>query len=136
MTILVYSILIGVCIQIFLLAIAIAQVSTQMPVQVPSWTPESVLITIGCAIITILISIVGWLVKKQLDTILSTMEMFTAKQTSCREDLPGRFADKDGTAQKFKELYDRTDRHEKLLERHSVMIGGRRTEDKEAYEFK
>lgn len=125
----VYSIFIGVCIQIFLLVIAIAQVNAQAPIPSPAWTPESVLITIGCAVITILVAIVGWLGKKQLDTILKTMEMFISKQTTCREELPGRFSCKEDTYRDIKELYDRTDRHESILQRHSVMLGGRRDGD-------
>ena len=127
----VYSIFIGVCIQIFLLAIAIAQVDAHAPGASLAWTPESVLITIGCAVITILVAIVGWLGKNQLDTILKTMETFMSKQITCRDELCSRFADKDSVQRNIKELYERTDRHESIIQRHCVIIGGRRSGDEE-----
>lgn len=120
---------VSVCIQLFLMAMAIAQVVSQAPGSPHQWTTESALISIGRVVITVLIAIIGWMVKKQLDTILHTLELLATKQSTCREDLPGRYADKEGTSQNFKEIYGRIDRHDKLLERHCVLIGGRRAGD-------
>ena len=114
-----------------LLAATISQAQVQAPGGSPVWTPEAVLITIGFGTIAILISLVGWLAKKQLNDILETIHAFSDRQSDCRETLASRFADKDETAQRLKELSHMTDRHGKLLERHSVLIGRRRVGDVE-----
>lgn len=119
----------SVAMQFFLMAVAIANVVVQGPISPLQWTTESALISIGRVVITVLVAIIGWMVKKQLDTILHTLEVLATKQSTCREDLPGRYADKEGTARNFKEIYGRIDRHDKLLERHCVLIGGRRAGD-------
>lgn len=108
---------------LFALLTAIQQ--AQAPGASPIWTPEGVLIGIGFAVITVLVSMVGYLAKM----ILVRIDEFITKQNTCRETLPERFADKDGTAEKFRDLFSRTDRHERMLERHSVMLGGRREDD-------
>lgn len=102
----------------------------------PVWTPEGVLIFMGLGIIFVLLAIVAYLGKKQLDNILNKIESFSERQTILREKLPSMFADKTSTAIDIKELYRRTDQHEKMLERHSTMIenhagilGGRRSQD-------
>lgn len=122
---------------ILLAATITTQAQVQAPVSPPAWTSEAVLITIGFGVIAVLVGLVGWLGKGKFDGIHQSIEEavkaikgFTDKQSECRETLSERFADKDGTSQKFKDLYDRTDRHEKLLERHSVLIGGRRIGDR------
>ena len=120
---------VSVGIQLFLMAMAIAQVVSQAPGSPQQWTTESALISIGRVVITVLLAIIGWMVKKQLDTILHALELLATKQSTCREDLPSRYADKESTAKNFKELYGRIDRHDKLLERHCVLIGGRRAGD-------
>ncbi len=127
--ILFYSTFIIVGTQLFLMVMAIAQVVAQDPGLPQQLTTESALISIGRVVITVLVAIIGWMVKKQLDTILHTLEVAAAKQSTCREDLPGRYADKESTAKNFKEIYGRIDRHDKLLERHCVLIGGRRAGD-------
>ncbi|WP_289020388.1 hypothetical protein [Desulfobacter postgatei] len=116
---------------LILLAATIPQAQVQAPGGAPAWTPESVLITFGFGVIAVLIALVGWLSKKQLNTILDTIKAFTEKQSACREELSNRFADKESTARDIKELYARTDKHESCLQRHSVLIGGRRAGDKE-----
>lgn len=100
------------------------------------WTPEGVLIFIGIGFIGILLTIISYLGHKQLDlshkqlkVILERLDKLTDKQANCRESLPGRFADKVATALDIKELYKRTDRHEKKLERHSTLFQGRRAND-------
>ena len=127
--ILFYSTFISVGTQLFLIAMAISQDVAQAPGQHQQLITESALISIGRFVITGLVAIIGWMVKKQLDTILHTLEVVAAKQSTCREDLPGRYADKEATAKNFKEIYGRIDRHDKLLERHCVLIGGRRAGD-------
>ena len=92
-------------------------------------TSDSILAGVGFGVISFLIAIVGFFSKRQLDTILETITKFTEKQSLCREELSSRFADKTATAIDLKELYIRTDRHESCLQRHSVMIGGRRADD-------
>ena len=92
-------------------------------------TSDSIIAGVGFGIISFLIAIVGFFSKRQLDTILSTITKFTEKQSICREELSSRFADKAATAIDLKELYIRTDRHEACLQRHSVMLGGRRVGD-------
>ena len=102
----------------------------------PVWTPEGVLIFMGLGIIFVLLSIVAYLGKRQLDNILTKIEAFSERQTILREKLPSMFADKTSTALDIKELYRRTDHHEKMIERHSTMLenhasvlGGRRAQD-------
>lgn len=119
----------SVAMQFFLMAMAIANVVGQGPVPPLQWTTESALISIGRVVITVLVAIIGWMVKRQLDAILHSLEVLGTKQATCREDLPGRYADKEHTAKNFKEIYGRIDRHDKLLERHCVLIGGRRAGD-------
>jgi len=92
-------------------------------------TSDSILAGVGFGLISFLIAIVGFFSKRQLDTILETITKFTEKQSICREELSSRFADKTATAIDLKELYIRTDRHESCLQRHSVMLGGRRADD-------
>lgn len=88
-----------------------------------AWTPESVLFFICFAVIAVLICLVGWFMKKQLETIITNIETFKGQQATCRETLSLRFADKDQTRDHINELYTRTDRHEKVLTRHSVLLG-------------
>lgn len=128
------------------LAATIPQVQAQAPGASLAWTPESVLITLGFAVITVLLAMVAWLGKKQLDCIINTMNDFIKKQQTCREDLADRFADKAHVKDLYtrtdryaadiqrhdteiKELYSRTKRHEDLLQKHSAFIGGRRIGD-------
>ncbi len=105
------------------LTATLPQVQVQAPGASSAWTPEAVLIMIGFGVITILLALVAWLGKRQLNDIISNQKEFLSKQTTCRETLAERFADKNGTAEKFKELYARTDQHEKVLERHKVLLG-------------
>ena len=106
-----------------LLTATIPQAQVQAPGAFPAWTPEAVLITIGFGVIAILIALVGWLAKKQLDNILTTIQSFSDRQVDCREALPDRFADKAGTSDHIRELYTRTDRHQDILTRHGVLLG-------------
>lgn len=89
------------------------------------WTPESVLITVGGSVITLLITVVGWLFNKQLNNILQRMDSFMNKQTLCREELSSRFSEKEQTNRHIKNLYNRTDKHESMLQRHSVLLDDR-----------
>lgn len=113
---------------VFLTLPVVAQ-TTQTAIEHSALTPDSILAGVGFGIISFLIAIVGFFSKRQLDTILATITKFTEKQSMCREELSGRFADKTATAIDLKELFSRTDRHESCLQRHSVMIGGRRADD-------
>lgn len=106
----------------FLILITTA-LQVQSPGGSPAWTPEAVLITIGFGVITVLLALVSWLGKKMLADILANQKGYLSKQIFCRESLSDRFADKSGTADNFRELYSRTDRHEKILERHRVLLG-------------
>ena len=95
--------------------------AAQAPVQsttVSPWTPETVLTTIGFGVIAVLITLVGFLGKKQLDTIISTINSFSEKQIACRETLSDRFVGKPD----FTALVQRTDRHESDLARHQVFF--------------
>ncbi|MGD9825768.1 hypothetical protein [Desulfobacter sp.] len=116
---------------LILLAATIPQAQVQAPGVSPAWTPESVLITIGFGLISVLVVVVGWMAKRQLDDITKKIEMFAGRQSELREKLPITYADKVSTSAEIKELYIRTDRHEKILERHSVMLGGRRAGDRD-----
>ena len=113
---------------VFLTLPVVAQ-ATQTAIAHSALTSDSILAGVGFGIISFLITIVGFFSKRQLDTILETITKFTEKQSLCREELSGRFADKTSTAIDLKELYIRTDRHEACLQRHSVMLGGRRADD-------
>lgn len=113
------------------LAATIPQAQVRAPGASITWTPESVLISIGFSVIVVLIAIVGWLSKKQLNTILDTIKSFTEKQTMCREELSNRFSDKRSTDKDIEKLYSLTGRHEKILERHGVLLGGRRAGDRD-----
>lgn len=108
---------------LILLAATITQAQVQAPGASPAWTPEAVLITIGFAVITVLLSIVAWLGKKMLNDILSNQKEYLSKQTTCRETLADRFADKDETADHIKKLYARTTRHQDILTRHDTLLG-------------
>lgn len=103
--------------------------TTQTAIEHSALTSDSILAVVGFGIISFLIAIVGFFSKRQLDTILATITKFTEKQSLCREELSSRFADKTSTAIDLKELFSRTDRHESCLQRHSVIIGGRRADD-------
>jgi len=94
-----------------------------------SLTIEAVLISIGFSIIALLITVVGYFAKKQLDDIIETIKSFSDRQSDCRETLHQRFADKDATDRDIKDLERITDRHEAILQRHGVLIGGRRVDD-------
>lgn len=113
---------------VFLTLPVVAQ-TTQTAIAHSALTSDSILAGVGFGIISFLIAIVGFFSKRQLDTILETITKFTEKQSICREELSSRFADKAATAIDLKELYIRTDRHESCLQRHSVMLGGRRADD-------
>lgn len=113
---------------VFLTLPVVAQ-ATQAVIAHSELTPDSILAGVGFGIISFLIAIVGFFSKRQLDIILSTITKFTEKQSMCREELSSRFADKTATAIDLKELYNRSDRHEACLQRHSVIIGGRRADD-------
>jgi len=86
-------------------------------------TPESVLIICGFFLISVLVAVVGYLGKRQLETIINNQDAFLKQQINCRESLPQRFADKNETAEHIRELYTRTDRHEKTLTRHATLLG-------------
>ena len=109
---------------------AITEIQAQ-PFTPPSnpWTPENVLISIGLGAIIILISMVAYLGKRQLDCILDSISDVMKKHTECRDNLHTRFADKDTTAQHIRDLFIRTDKHEATLQRHGVFIGGRRFDE-------
>ena len=94
-----------------------------------SLTIEAVLISIGFSIIALLITVVGYFAKKQLDDIIETIKSFSDRQSDCRETLHQRFADKDATERIIRDLEKITDKHEATLQRHSVLIGGRRVDD-------
>lgn len=94
-----------------------------------SLTIEAVLISIGFSIIALLITVVGYFAKKQLDDIIETIKSFSDRQSDCRETLHQRFADKDATERDIRDLEKITDKHEATLQRHSVLIGGRRVDD-------
>lgn len=113
---------------VFLTLPVVAQ-TTQTAIAHSALTSDSILVVVGFGTISFLIAIVGFFSKRQLDTILATITKFTEKQSLCREELSGRFADKTATAIDLRELYTRTDRHEACLQRHNVLIGGRRVED-------
>ena len=106
-----------------------AQYIQPQPVQQSPWSPEGVLIFVGLGIITVLLAIVAYLGKRQIDCVLTKLDTVNLRQSDCREGLTGRFADKYTTAADLKELYARTDKHEAALQRFSVMISGRRATD-------
>ena len=103
---------------LILLAATIPQVQAQAPGASPAWTPEAVLITIGFGVITVLLSLVSWLGKKMLNDILNNQKEYLSRQTTCRETLADRFADK----QEFKDLYARVERHDSVLVRHEALL--------------
>jgi len=109
----------------FLTLTSISQ-HTPLPEQISisAWTPETVLITIGFGIITILIAIVSFFAKKQLNDILNTIHLFSDRQSECRESLSIRFADRIETASHIRALIARADKQHEVLTRHDVLLNG------------
>ena len=91
---------------------------------ISTWTPEAVLITIGFGIIAVLIAIVSFFAKKQLNDILSTIHTFSDRQSECRESLTTRFADRVETAAHIRALISRADKQHEVLTRHDVLLNG------------
>jgi hypothetical protein len=102
------------------------QLSDQLPgfPATSTWTPEAALITIGFGIIAVLIAIVSFFAKKQLNDILSTIHTFSDRQSECRESLSIRFADRAETAAHIRVLTARADKQHEVLTRHDVLLNG------------
>lgn len=94
-----------------------------MPVTPVTWTPEAVLITIGFGFITILLALVSWLGKRQLDSIITNQAEHLNRQTNCRETLGDRFADRVSTQTEIRDLTHRINKHSAILTRHRVLLG-------------
>ena len=84
--------------------------------------PAALWMGFGFFVIGVLITIVGYLTRKQLETILENQKSYSNRQMECRETLAERFAEKDKTSEHFKELYHRTDRHERELAAHAILL--------------
>jgi len=104
-------------------AIASAQA---LPVSSPSPViVSSSIMGLGFAIISGLIVVLGYFLRKQLEAILDAQRENRDRQIDCRETLPIRFADKAETHTALSNLYSRTDRHENALTRHEAILYAR-----------
>ena len=91
-------------------ATAIPQLSQQIPGPVTSDNNViAILVGVGFLIITILLSIVGTLLKRQLDQVINTCQSITIQHAQCRETLSARFADRVETRDEFRRVYGKLD---------------------------
>jgi hypothetical protein len=91
----------------------------------PHLDPAALWMGFGFFVIGILITMVSYFIRKQLECILENQKEYDHRQIACRETLADRFAEKAKTSEHIKELYHRTDKHEKRLAEHKVLIDRR-----------
>ena len=84
--------------------------------------PTALIMSLGFSVVGILIIVLGYFLRKQLEAILDAQKEHRDRQMDCRETLPARFADKAETQSAFHSLYARTDRHENTLTRHEAIL--------------
>lgn len=65
---------------------------------------SSILIGLGFLLLTALLSIIGTLIKRQLDQIITAQADILCQQRTCRESLAERFASKSEVKEEVKEL--------------------------------
>ena len=86
---------------------------------------SAAVMSIGFSVMGILMVVLGYFLRKQLEAILEAQKDHRNRQIECRESLPERFADKAETQGILHSLYARTDRHENTLTRHEAILHAR-----------